>query len=113
MKLDAEELRGMPELQPGLSLGRFDSKPAADAALARMVQRGVRTALHHHAGADPAAGAGGGCGHPGAFGRAAAAVGAGFCGLRWAGDCRRCVTTTIAARGQRCCGNASAYFGPS
>ena len=44
MKLDAEELRGMPELQPGLSLGRFDSKPAADAALARMVQRGVRTA---------------------------------------------------------------------
>ena len=74
MKLDAEELRGMPELQPGLSLGRFDSKPAADAALARMVQRGVRTALHHHAGADPAAGAGGGCGHPGAFGRAAAAT---------------------------------------
>ena len=44
MKLDAEELRGVPELQPGLSLGRFDSKPAADAALARMVQRGVRTA---------------------------------------------------------------------
>ena len=44
MKLDAEELHGVPELQPGLSLGRFDSKPAADAALARMVQRGVRTA---------------------------------------------------------------------
>ncbi len=44
MKLDAEDLRGMPDLQPGLSLGRFDSKPAADAALARMVLRGVRTA---------------------------------------------------------------------
>ena len=44
MKLDAEDLRGMPELQPGLSLGRFDNKPAADAALARMLQRGVHTA---------------------------------------------------------------------
>jgi hypothetical protein len=44
MKLDVEDLRGMPDLQPGLSLGRYDSKAAADAALARMVQRGVRTA---------------------------------------------------------------------
>ena len=44
MKLDAEDLHGLPDLQPGLSLGRFESKPAADAALARMVLRGVRTA---------------------------------------------------------------------
>jgi hypothetical protein len=44
MKLEAEDLHGLSNLQPGLSLGRFDSKAAADAALARMVQRGVRTA---------------------------------------------------------------------
>ena len=44
LKLDAEELRGTPELQPGLSLGRFDNKPAADAALAGMLRHGVRTA---------------------------------------------------------------------
>jgi hypothetical protein len=44
MKVDAEDLRNTPELQPGLSLGRFDNKPAADAALARLLQRGVRTA---------------------------------------------------------------------
>lgn len=44
MKLAVEELRNAPPLQPGLSLGRFDQKADADAALARMVQRGVRTA---------------------------------------------------------------------
>ncbi len=44
IKVDAEELRSSPNLQPGLSLGRFDDKPAADAALALLQQRGVRTA---------------------------------------------------------------------
>lgn len=44
LKLPTEELRDNAALQPGLSLGRFDSQPAADAALARMVQRGLRTA---------------------------------------------------------------------
>jgi hypothetical protein len=44
LKLPVDELRDNAALQPGLSLGRFDSKPAADAALARMVQRGLRTA---------------------------------------------------------------------
>ena len=44
MKLDAEELRGKPELQPGLNLGRFDQRAEADAALATMVQRGARSA---------------------------------------------------------------------
>jgi hypothetical protein len=44
MHLEVEELRSPAELAPGLNLGRFDGKPAADAALARMVQRGVRTA---------------------------------------------------------------------
>jgi hypothetical protein len=43
-RLEAEDLRNTPELQPGLSLGRFASKAEADAALAGMVQRGVRTA---------------------------------------------------------------------
>jgi len=43
-KVEVEELRNTPELQPGLSLGRFDSKAAADAALARMATRGVRSA---------------------------------------------------------------------
>lgn len=44
LKLDAEELRGKAELQPGVSLGRFDQRADADAALAKMAQRGVRTA---------------------------------------------------------------------
>lgn len=44
LKLPADELRDNAALQPGLSLGRFDNKPAADAALARLVQRGLRTA---------------------------------------------------------------------
>ncbi len=44
LKLDAEELRGRPELQPGLSLGRFDQRAEADAALAKMAQRGVHSA---------------------------------------------------------------------
>ena len=44
MKLDVDELRGKPELQPGLNLGRFDQRAAADAALVKMVQRGLRSA---------------------------------------------------------------------
>ena len=44
LNLDAEELRGKPELQPGLNLGRFDQRAQADAALAKMAQRGVRNA---------------------------------------------------------------------
>ena len=33
-----------PDLAPGLSLGRFDSRAAADKALEQLTQRGVRTA---------------------------------------------------------------------
>lgn len=44
LKLDGEDLRGPPELQPGISLGRFDSQDSANAAMARMAQRGLRTA---------------------------------------------------------------------
>lgn len=44
LRLPAEDLRDHPELQHGLSLGRFDSRPEADATLARMAQSGLRTA---------------------------------------------------------------------
>ena len=44
LKIDAEELQGAPALQPGLSLGRYDERAAADAALATLAERGVRTA---------------------------------------------------------------------
>jgi hypothetical protein len=42
--LTVEEVRNAPELEPGLALGRFDSRASADAALARLAERGVRTA---------------------------------------------------------------------
>ncbi|MBI3367382.1 MAG: SPOR domain-containing protein [Burkholderiales bacterium] len=44
LKLSVEALRNSPELQPGLSLGRFDDKAAADSELGRLSQRGVNTA---------------------------------------------------------------------
>lgn len=44
LKLDFNELKAPPELAPGLQLSRHDSRDSADAALAQMVQRGVRTA---------------------------------------------------------------------
>ena len=42
--LTAEEVQGNPTLQPGLSLGRFESQASADAALAALVKRGIHTA---------------------------------------------------------------------
>ena len=42
--LAAEELQGAPALQPGLSLGSFESQASADAALAALVKRGIHTA---------------------------------------------------------------------
>ena len=44
LRLEVEELREPSELRPGLSLGRFASQAAADAALARMAQHGLRSA---------------------------------------------------------------------
>ncbi len=44
LQVAATELRNQPALQPGLSLGQFDSAAAAEAALLRLAQRGVRTA---------------------------------------------------------------------
>jgi hypothetical protein len=38
------EVHGAPALEPGLSLGRFGDRAGADDALARLSQRGVRTA---------------------------------------------------------------------
>lgn len=43
MRLEFEDLRDNAELRQGLSLGRFDNKAAADAALARMALRGLHT----------------------------------------------------------------------
>jgi len=42
--LVVEEVRNAPELEPGLALGRHDSRAGAEAALARLVDRGLRTA---------------------------------------------------------------------
>lgn len=39
-----ERVKGLPDLEPGLSLGRFDDRGAADAALADLGARGVRSA---------------------------------------------------------------------
>lgn len=44
LNVDAEDVKDLPQWQPGLSLGRFDDRAAADAALARTSQRGVKTA---------------------------------------------------------------------
>jgi hypothetical protein len=42
--IDFEHLRGFPQLEPGLSLGRFADRASADAALDRLNARGIRTA---------------------------------------------------------------------
>ncbi len=44
LKLDFEVVRAPPALDRGLSLGRFDVRAAADTALERFTQQGVRTA---------------------------------------------------------------------
>lgn len=44
LQLPFDEVTSPPDLAPGLSLGRFDSRKAADEALDALVQRGVRTA---------------------------------------------------------------------
>ncbi|MBX3623209.1 MAG: SPOR domain-containing protein [Rhizobacter sp.] len=45
LKIAYEELRNVsPELDMGLALGRYDTRAAADKALAEVTQRGVRTA---------------------------------------------------------------------
>jgi len=44
IRVGHEPVTQPPELAPGLSLGRFDDRAAADAALAHLVQRGVHTA---------------------------------------------------------------------
>jgi len=43
-RLAFEVVRSSPDLEPGLSLGRYDDRGDAEAALAQLMQRGVRTA---------------------------------------------------------------------
>jgi hypothetical protein len=44
LRIEPQVLKTAPELQPGLSLGRFDDKATAEAELSRLSQRGLRTA---------------------------------------------------------------------
>lgn len=43
MKVPFEPVTGAPALEPGLSLGRFPNREAADAALQRLAERGIHT----------------------------------------------------------------------
>jgi len=43
-QLVVDEVRNAPDLQPGLQFGRFDTRAAADAAQAQLVQQGVKAA---------------------------------------------------------------------
>lgn len=54
LRVPFEPLRGTPELEPGLSLGRFAQRDAAEAALAQLTQRGVQTARVVELAAPPA-----------------------------------------------------------
>jgi hypothetical protein len=42
--INFEHLRGLPQLEPGLSLGRFSDRASAEAAIAELNNRGIRTA---------------------------------------------------------------------
>ncbi len=44
LKFEPKPMSNAPDLEPGLVLGRFDDKTAAEAELGRMCQRGLRTA---------------------------------------------------------------------
>lgn len=43
-RIEFEELRNAPDLEPGFALGRFDSREAAERALAQYALRGLRSA---------------------------------------------------------------------
>ncbi|HEX6017456.1 MAG TPA: hypothetical protein VFZ28_05090 [Burkholderiaceae bacterium] len=43
-QLEVDEVRNSPDLQPGLQFGRYDTRAAADAAQAQLVQQGVKAA---------------------------------------------------------------------
>lgn len=44
LRIEAKPMENAPDLQPGLVIGRFDDKTAAEAELGRLSQRGLRTA---------------------------------------------------------------------
>ena len=43
-QITVDEVRSSPDLQPGLQFGRYDSRAAADGALAQLTQQGVKAA---------------------------------------------------------------------
>jgi len=43
-QIAVEEVRSSPDLQPGLQFGRYDTRADADAALAQVVQQGIKAA---------------------------------------------------------------------
>ena len=43
-QIASEEVRNSPDLQPGLQFGRYDTRAAADAALAQLAQQGIKAA---------------------------------------------------------------------
>jgi hypothetical protein len=43
-QIAAEDVRNSPDLQPGLSFGRYENRAAADNALAQVQQQGVKAA---------------------------------------------------------------------
>lgn len=47
LRITPQAVRDAPELQPGLALGRYEDKAEAEAELARLAQRGLRTARVH------------------------------------------------------------------
>jgi hypothetical protein len=44
LRVPFEPLRGVPDLEPALALGRYAQREAAEAALAQLTQRGIQTA---------------------------------------------------------------------
>ena len=44
LQIAAEDVRNSPDLQPGLSFGRYDNRAAADNALVQVQQQGVKAA---------------------------------------------------------------------
>lgn len=44
LRVPFEPMAGVPDLEPGIALGRYTARDTADAALAQLAQRGIQTA---------------------------------------------------------------------